>query len=276
MGCTRPSGFQQATLRDPRLRLPRGYSPLPQRPFIPVQWSCSQCNNPWTFHPRSEPFSAVLRRIPVHSAKLFRQRNFPLAKVGVEGSNPFARSKLPQPFKVFLSGAQETLRCGRHLHGFCTALAPRRRQFRLQSGGNIFAASTSASSGSASVRRKSSSRRATTNVVQMRQRDQGDTLQKIRVLSRCGPPFRFSMECRGSSWGGSWRRVVSAIASARRLPTHRPSSSRIPATARKNVPQYRHRAGCEHGSVAHPSAPLRLASIRRPSSRPPVRADVTR
>jgi len=53
--------------------------------FTPVQFATA----------RETAHSGVPRRTRAYSNALGERRNFPLAKVGVEGSNPFARSKCP-------------------------------------------------------------------------------------------------------------------------------------------------------------------------------------
>jgi hypothetical protein len=57
-----------------------------------------------TADPLEIPDFRALQHIPVNLKRLCRRGNSPLAKVGVEGSNPFARSNLINDLGRWLDG----------------------------------------------------------------------------------------------------------------------------------------------------------------------------
>ena len=73
-------------------------------------------------------YSGARRRIGVYASTLRGRRNFPLAKVGVEGSNPFARSSFwhfphepRDPFVLRISSALSVLLAGSSVWSFRTS-----------------------------------------------------------------------------------------------------------------------------------------------------------
>ena len=82
------------------LRSPRGHQFQGSLQFTPNHRGTSQCINRYISTRRQSAHSRVLKRNPWSSCAMQRHRNFWLAKVGVEGSNPFARSKFPKKIKL--------------------------------------------------------------------------------------------------------------------------------------------------------------------------------
>ncbi len=74
------------------VRLLVGYALLRSSRFTRVRGNSSQFEFAWSQRSRTVKHRAVLA---CTESQLSERCNFPLAKVGVEGSNPFARSKFP-------------------------------------------------------------------------------------------------------------------------------------------------------------------------------------
>ena len=82
----------------PRLQL--GYSFWNPRQFALVRWSSLQFASRQSQRPRRLPHSGSTERTPAHCAAIAGHGNSQLAKVGVVGSNPIARSSFPNIAKV--------------------------------------------------------------------------------------------------------------------------------------------------------------------------------